>query len=127
MSTTVVSGNRADDPLYVPEIQQVQKHLGMSGLLYVGDSKMSAIETRGYLAKSENHYLCPLSAVQVSTDDLAELLAPVLRGEQRLDSVAAPEVTDSDISGAENSTETIAEGFALTMPQSLGTRSDRFT
>ena len=127
VSTTVVSGNRADDPLYVPEIQQVQKHLGMSGLLYVGDSKMSAIETRGYLAKSENHYLCPLPAVQVSTGDLAELLAPVFLGEQRLDSVAAPEVIVSDTSGAEKSTETIAEGFTLTMPQSLGTQSDTFT
>jgi transposase len=127
----VVSGNRADDPLYVPEIQQVQKHLGMSGLLYVGDSKMSAIETRGYLAKSENHYLCPLPAVQVSTGDLAELLAPVFLGEQRLDSVAAPDITVSDTSGVENSTETvpemIAEGFSLTVPQSLGTGSDTFT
>ena len=131
VSTTVVTGNRADDPLYVPEIQQVQKHLGMSGLLYVGDSKMSAIETRGYLAKSENHYLCPLPAVQVSTGDLAELLAPVFLGEQRLDSVAAPEVTVSDTSGVENPTEAvsemIAEGFALTVPQSLGTGSDTFT
>ena len=127
VSTTVVSGNRADDPLYVPEIQQVQQHLCMSGLLYVGDSKMSAIETRGYLAKSDNHYLCPLPAVQVSTSDLAELLAPVFRSEQRLESVAAPEVIGSNASGTEKSTEMIAEGFAFTMPQSLGTGSDTFT
>ena len=131
VSTTVVSGNRADDPLYVPEIQQVQKHLSMSGLLYVGDSKMSAIETRGYLAKSDNHYLCPLPAVQVSTGELAKLLAPVISGEQRLDSVAAPRLTASDTSGVEKSTETmpeaIAEGFAFTVPQSLGTGSDTFT
>ncbi|MEO0539139.1 MAG: DUF4277 domain-containing protein [Cyanobacteria bacterium P01_A01_bin.123] len=70
VSTSVVSGNRADDPLYIPEIKQVQRYLSKSGLLYVGDSKMSAIETRGYLTKSENYYLCPLPEVQVSQADL---------------------------------------------------------
>lgn len=131
VSTSVVSGNRADDPLYVPEIQQVQKHLSNSGLLYVGDSKMSAIETRGYLAKSENHYLCPLPEVQVSKPDLSELLAPVFRGEEALERVAAPEVNASDKRVAEHSAETaveaIAEGFSITMPQSIGAGAGKFT
>lgn len=131
VSTSVVSGNRADDRLYVPEIQQVQQHLPVSGLLYVGDSKMAALETRGYLAKSENHYLCPLPAVQVSQADLAELLAPVFRGEELLESVAAPGAHASDGAAAEKPAETegeaIAEGFAITMPQSLGAGPDKFT
>ena len=37
LSTTVVSGERADDPLYVPEIQRVQASVGRRGLTYVGD------------------------------------------------------------------------------------------
>ncbi len=31
VSTTVVSGNRADDPLYIPEIKQVQKSIQTTG------------------------------------------------------------------------------------------------
>ena len=131
VSTSVVSGNRADDPLYVPEIQKVQQHLPVSGLLYVGDSKMAAIETRGYLAKSENHYLCPLPAVQVSQTDLTELLAPVFRGEESLESVLAPEASARNGEATEKLTgtegEVIAEGFALTMPQSLGNSPESFT
>ena len=129
VSTTVVSGNQADDLLYVPEIKAVQKSLPVSGLLYVGDSKMAAIETRGYIASSENHYLCPLPEVQVSKADLAELLAPVFRGEEALSSVAAPDLTTTDTSDIENvaEAEAIAEGFAITMPQALRTEADNFT
>lgn len=129
VSMSVVSGNRADDPLYIPEIKQVQTYLSKSGLLYVGDSKMSAIETRGYLVKSENYYLCPLPEVQVSKADLAELLAPMFRGEEELDSIAPPDVNATGTRSAEPSAETeaIAEGFAITMPQSLGTGAGRFT
>ena len=128
VSTSVVSDNRADDPLYVPEIKQVQTYLSKSGLLYVGDSKMSSIETRGYLAKSENYYLCPLPEVQVSNADLAELLAPMFRGEDVLESIAVPDVNASGTRSPETAAETeaIAEGFVITMPQSLGTGADRF-
>ena len=41
-----VSGETADDPLYVPAIKQVRDSLDVSGLLYVGDSKMAALATR---------------------------------------------------------------------------------
>jgi len=36
LTTTVVSGNRADDPLYVPEIKHVQHTLGTGGKTYMG-------------------------------------------------------------------------------------------
>ena len=39
LATDVVSGERADDPLYVPCIERVQHSLGRSGLLFVGDCK----------------------------------------------------------------------------------------
>lgn len=37
--TNVVSGDNADDPLYLPVIQRMRATLGETGLLYLGDSK----------------------------------------------------------------------------------------
>lgn len=77
VATQVVSGESADDPLYVPAIEQVRRSLGMSGLLYVGDSKMAAQATRASVQAQGDYYLCPLSKKQVSDAMLAEYLAPV--------------------------------------------------
>ena len=56
----VVAGQRADDPLYTPLIQRVRSILGRSGLLYVGDCKMSALGTRAELVQQPDQYLVPL-------------------------------------------------------------------
>jgi transposase len=48
LATDVVSGERADDPLYMPCIQRVQASVGRRGLLYVGDCKMASRATRLY-------------------------------------------------------------------------------
>ena len=58
LATDVVSGERADDPLYVPCIERVQASLGRRGLLYVGDCKMAARETRARMAALGDFYLC---------------------------------------------------------------------
>jgi len=42
VATQVVSGERADDKLYIPAIQQVSASLDEHGLLYVGDCKRRA-------------------------------------------------------------------------------------
>ena len=49
LSVSIVSGECADDPLYVPEIRKVQASLGKHGVLYVGDCKMASLETRAYI------------------------------------------------------------------------------
>ncbi|MDE0042465.1 MAG: DUF4277 domain-containing protein, partial [Candidatus Poribacteria bacterium] len=49
LSTEVVSGEKADDRLYLPTIDKVRQMTDESGLLYIGDSKMSAIEIRAEL------------------------------------------------------------------------------
>ncbi|QQS53681.1 MAG: hypothetical protein IPM89_12550 [Candidatus Competibacteraceae bacterium] len=59
LTTTVVSGNGADDPLYVPELQRVQATLGAGGKTYIGDGKMGALATRAWIARSGDYYLCP--------------------------------------------------------------------
>src|SRR5229473_8066839 len=43
LTTTVLSGQCADDPLYVPEIARVQQVWGRGGKTYVGDGKMGAL------------------------------------------------------------------------------------
>jgi transposase len=109
LSTTVVSGERADDPLYVPEIRKVQASLGRHGVLYVGDGKMAALETRADLAASQDHYLCPLPAVQMPAAALQALLAPVWTGEQTLTPVHRAPETVSD------QPQHIANGFSYTI------------
>src|SRR5437764_2713496 len=63
LALEVVSGERADDPLYVPIIDRVLGCLGQTGLLFVGDSKMSALATRAHLVAHEQYYLTPLAQV----------------------------------------------------------------
>jgi transposase len=60
LATDVVSGERADDGLYLPIIERIRTGLHTSGLLFVGDCKMSALDTRAYLAKYRDYYLSPL-------------------------------------------------------------------
>ena len=74
LATQVVSGEKADDPLYVPAIAQVRHGLGRQGLLYVGDSKMLALATRAYLQAGHDYYLGPLSKVQLPDEQLTEYL-----------------------------------------------------
>lgn len=114
LSTTIVSGERADDPLYVPEIRKVQACLGQRGILYVGDSKMAALATRAYVQASADHYLCPLPAVQMPSAELQALLAPVWTGQQVLTPInRASEATP-------DKPEPIAEGFVYQTTLQLG-------
>lgn len=56
----VLAGQSADDPLYTPLIARVREILAERGLLYAGDSKMAALETRANLVAHNDFYLCPL-------------------------------------------------------------------
>jgi transposase len=108
VATDVVPGQRADDPLYVPAITRVRESLGQRGLLYIGDCKMGAVETRAFLQAGGDYYLCPLSECQVPPPVLAAYLAPVWTSEQALTPIARVP--------ANNPQELIAEGFARVEP-----------
>ena len=82
--TAVVSGEKADDPLYRPSIEKVRASLGLSGLLYVGDCKMAAMETRASIQNAGDFYLSPLPATQVSSEQMEAYLHPYLTGAQKL-------------------------------------------
>ena len=60
LASDVYPGNAADDPLYVPLIERVRHLVGRHGLLYAGDCKMAALETRANIAWHEDYYLVPL-------------------------------------------------------------------
>ena len=60
LATAVLSGDRADDGLYIPIMARIRTGLKTSGLLFVGDCKMSALDTRAYLARHQDFYLSPL-------------------------------------------------------------------
>ena len=87
LATDVVSGERADDPLYVPCIARVQHSLGRCGLWFVGDGKMAAHATRACIALAGAYYFCPLPQVQQDEGELEEALARGGRGGQALTSV----------------------------------------
>jgi len=56
----VLPGQRADDPLYLPLIARVRATLGRLGVLYSGDSKMSALATRASIVHHQDDYLTVL-------------------------------------------------------------------
>jgi transposase len=60
LATDVVSGENADDGLYVPVINRINSILKKPGVLYVGDCKLSSFENRLYIKGCKGHYLCPL-------------------------------------------------------------------
>jgi transposase len=103
LATQVVSGEKADDPLYVPAIQAVREGLGGAGLLYVGDGKMMSRSCRGYLQAGGDFYLGPFSKVHLPDETLEEYLQPVWQGKQPLTPIAR---TPPD-----GPTEVIAEGY----------------
>jgi transposase len=79
LTVEVVSGERADDPLYIPAAERVRRQLGRSGLLYVGDCKMAALQTRSFLAAGGDYYLCPLPGTSQTEEILSSGLEPLWR------------------------------------------------
>ena len=63
IAVDVVSGDKADDPLYLPCYRRSKVILGKKGLLYVGDTKMGALETRGEIHAGGDFYLTPLAYI----------------------------------------------------------------
>src|SRR5882672_181760 len=60
LATDVLSGERADDGVDIPVIDRIRRGLTHSGLLFVGDGKMSALDTRAYMVGHQHMSLSPL-------------------------------------------------------------------
>lgn len=108
----VPSGDKADDPLYIPAMDQVRHNLGRNeSLFFVGDSKMMAFETRLHAVAGGDGYLGPFSKTQINNEVLSSLLKPVWDGEQPLEVIQRKGVD-------------IAEGFETSVELS-GTVSEK--
>ena len=83
----VVSGNTADDGLYIPMIARLRATLPARGLLYIGDCKMGALATRAYVAQTGNSYLMPLAQVGELPEQLEKWVDDAVRGKVRLQPV----------------------------------------
>jgi len=91
LAVDVVSGERADDPLYLPCYRRVKQVLSESGVLVVGDSKMSALHTRASIAAGDDFYLTPLAHLKDEPGLLEDLLGPWIEREDEMGRIFLPE------------------------------------
>ncbi|WP_292717969.1 MULTISPECIES: hypothetical protein [unclassified Nostoc] len=118
IATEILSGEKADDPLYITAIERVRSILKQSGLLYIGDCKMASMGTITHIVLGGDFYLCPLNAKLAPREQLAEYLQPVWDEKQ--------ELTTIDYDYADGKTRDIAvrgasrrEGFELKFLQKV--------
>ncbi len=72
LATDVLSGERADDGLYIPVIKRIDAGLNKKGLLFVGDCKMSALETRAHVVGQQHFYLSPLPLTGTTAKEMQD-------------------------------------------------------
>jgi transposase len=75
LATDVVSGEQADDGLYLPLLERLGKGFRKPGLLVVGDCKMSALEIRAYLSGRQQLYLSPLPLTGATTQQMPQWIS----------------------------------------------------
>jgi transposase len=136
----VVSGDQADDKLYVPMIERMRKSLGERGILYVGDSKMSALKTRSHIQATGNTYLMPLARIGEVPEQLSGWIEAALQGQAKLVKLLSEEEPDEEIGrgyelkrkvvcGEDSWTERVlivqSEAFAEAARKGLGERIAR--
>ena len=113
LAVAVVPGDRADDPLYLPCYRRVKQVLPESGVLVIGDSKMSALNTRAVIVAGDDFYLTPLAHRKDEPELLGELLTPWIDREDEMELVFLSE--DRLEGGQEPDPElALARGFEVT-------------
>lgn len=75
LATDVLSGERADDGLYIPIMERIRIGLNKTGLLFVGDCKMSALETRTHVVGHHDFYLSPLPVTGATAEAMEAWIA----------------------------------------------------
>lgn len=118
LAVDVEPGNLADDPLYVPIYHRVKEILQEQGLLVTGDSKMSAIGTRGEIVAGDDHYLSPLAWLKDEPELLDELLKEWQEKKEPAADIFLPEDIPED--GSDPDPElAIAYGFETSRPRQV--------
>jgi transposase len=103
IASEILSGNRSDDGLYIPAVEQVRETIGKRGLLYVGDCKMGSLSTRQFIQSGGDYYLCPLAKNQVSREEMQQYLLSVKEEKVKLEEVS--------YEYANGKSEVIAKGY----------------
>ena len=83
LATNVLSGEQADDGLYIPLLDRVLKVLNPSGLLVVGDCKMSAFGNRAHLVRHRQYYLSPLPLTGTTAKQMPQWIRQGIAKAQR--------------------------------------------
>jgi len=112
LATDVVSGEQADDVLYWPIIARIQRMLKRTGVLYVGDCKMSAWKTRARIVSLNSQYLCPLPRTGMTPELLEKWVQTGLELAER------NALQDVLLLNADDDDEVIAVGYDVTRQQS---------
>ena len=94
--TQVMSGEHADEGLYIPAIEQITLTLGTPNLLFVGDCKMSALDTRALIQAQGHCYLSPLALVGKTPNLLQGWVEAAVSGQIALTPVSVPYTTADD-------------------------------
>lgn len=120
IATHIVSGEQADDGLYLPIFEQVRKTFDTQGLLWVGDCKMGALATRAQIHHHQHYYLVPLARVGTVPDllrqglsDSLEQQAPRIRVE-RTDAKGQVKEMATGYELSRNLETELAEGTTMT-------------
>ncbi len=101
----VVAGDQADDPLYIPAVDRVLQIITGIGLLFVGDSKMSALSIRAHIHNLEQHYLCPLALTGNTASEMEQWIQAANNGKRVLLPVY--------VENAKGERKLLAEGYTL--------------
>lgn len=105
LATHTLSGNTADDPLYVPAWRELCAVIGHREFLFIADCKAAALETRALIDEAGGFYLFPLP----KTGDTPTLLKQwVLEPPVPPQDVSLPEVVDDD-----GQPRALGQGFVL--------------
>jgi transposase len=100
-----ISGNSADDPLYVPAWRQMVKTYVPTNFLFVSDCKGSALETRASIALENGFYLVPLARTGKVPFDIENLVK---------NSEATPEdIILSDVKDKHGNPTKVGKGFVV--------------
>ena len=107
LAMTVVSGEQADDGLYIPILKRLDQGLKKPGLLVVGDCKMSALDIRDYLQGREHVYLSPLPLTGTTAKQMPQWISDGIAKEK------AGELEDVFKTDDKDQERRIAQGYEI--------------
>ncbi|MGB0384177.1 MAG: IS1634 family transposase [Ardenticatenaceae bacterium] len=111
------AGNFSDDPLYLPVYWRIRETVGQSGLLYIGDCKMAALETLATIADNNDHYLTPLPQTGHNPELLAKQIERINSKEVELIDIYRQEDIPQEPNQKPDPLDRLAQAFEFSRSQ----------